>query len=671
MFDDAEIQRFLSTYAKNPTLYEVECRLGQFVTDGKQTQFVPGIAKPDFYRMINFHQQTFNSETSTTSQRINGQMRHENDKMIKKEPMGRIDLVDYDVRIALSKETAQQAARNNIFDETSIMRIFCYTRTKKRTSFFVCPELRLDFTEVYSRQGDTLDGPEVTYEVELEVVREISPGALKDSIIRLIQYWRETHYVISKSVVASMEKSFCQLVGVKNLSFFAGAQPRTMQQDDTSTLQAQPYAITHKLDGVRSYLYITHRGMVTLITGSVMKQIAWMDSSDFDETVLDGELTNAFHAFDVICWKGRDLRGNEMFGSLRTRLALIDLIVRRTAQRDVFRAKEYYFTGSMTELQTTLKSLLSKPSFVLADVDGIIFVPSEEMYPRTKIWRGLMKWKPRVTIDFRVHGDLLFVNSAHREIEFRPEDMHQVGTLRQTFTSMKCDDGEIYECYWEPNLKMFIPVRHRGDKTKPNFINIALDNFYAMRNPVTLSVLIGEDYVPQGYLNAARKEKYLVSIPDAVGIIQAKRDEAIEDDENSGVCAAEPCLDICPDVAQASALDEDVVMDEYEDDACEEYADDAEAAEMQSDEKAEDDQDDSSESSESEQEQHAAKAPRKTQQRGKREPPVLLFGKPVKKWRLAELKVACAERNLKIKGKKAVLIEHLRLWETKNGTPSV
>ena len=668
MFDDAGIQRFLSTYAKNPTLYEVEARLGRFVTEGNQTHFVPGIAKPDFYRMINFHQKTFNSETSTTSQRINGQMRHENDKVVKKEPMGRVDMVDYDVRIALSKETIQQTSRNNIFDETSIMRIFCYTRTKKRTSFFVCPELRLDFTEVYSRQGDTLDGPEVTYEVELEVVREIAPGALKDSIVRLLQYWRETHYVIPKSVVTSMEKSFCQLVGVKNLSCFAGAQPRTMQQDDTSTLQSQPYAITYKLDGVRSYLYITRRGMVTLITGTVIKQIACMDSSDFDETVLDGELTNAFHAFDVICWKGRDLRGDDKYGCLRTRLALIDVLVRRTTQRDMFLAKEYYFTDSMTELQATLKSLLSKPSFVYADVDGIIFVPSEEVYPRTKIWRGLMKWKPRVTIDFRVHGNVLFVNSAHREIEFKPDDMHQVGTLRQTFTSMKCEDGEIYECYWEPNLKMFIPVRHRADKAKPNFIDIALDNFYAIRNPVTLSVLIGEDYVPQGYLNAARKEKYLVSIPDAVGIIQAKRDDAIEDDESSGVCAAEPCLDICPDVAQASALDEDVIMTDEYDDACEEYADDV--AETQSDEKAEDDQDDS-ESSDSEQEQHAVthKAPRKTQQRGKREPPVLLFGKPVKKWRLAELKVACAERNLKIKGKKAVLIEHLRLWEMKNGTP--
>lgn len=60
---------------------------------------------------------------------------------------------------------------------------------------------------------------------------------------------------------------------------------------------------------------------------------------------------------------------------------------------------------------------------------------------------------------------------------------------------MKCDDGEIYECYWEFNFKMFILVCYWGDKIKLNFIDIVLDNFYVMCNLVILSVFVGEDYV--------------------------------------------------------------------------------------------------------------------------------------------------------------------------------
>lgn len=699
MFDDSAIHRFLLSYTRNPAIYEVEARLGRFDVNGKN--FTSGVSQEDFDRMIKFHQKELRSETSVVTQRYSGQMRYEKDKVVKKEPIDRFDVHEFDVRVSLSRETVQQ---NSSMNEHSILQVICYTRVKKRTSFFISRELRLDFTEVTTTQGDALDGPTITYEVELEVISDITVSGFRSALENLLKYWKSTHFILPKSKTASLEKAFCNLAKVKYMGAFTGAQPRTMQIDDISLLDSHPYAFTYKIDGVRTYLFITHRGMVLLITpgpAPKIKQIAAIETNEFDGTILDGEFSKKYYAFDTIFWKGRDLRDDVEHRSLLMRLSFLDVLARRI---NLISKKEYHFGDSFAQLSMTLSSIVSK--FTMGDdvsdedIDGIILVPVNECYPRSKYWKGLLKWKPKVTIDFRVHANRLYVGSRPMDIEFKPEDAPKAGVMLPLFTpaSMKCIDGEIYECCWDSNLKSFVPLRHRKDKLHPNFITVALDNFHAIKNPVTLPMLTGEEYTPASHESSTtnRTEKYMVSISDAVNILQTPKNHIVEDrDSDYPVCSVEPNLElpiqlptfkkrpgITKETFQNPVNNNPAEWDENNEDdentntnVDDRFTDDA-AIDDQND--SGDDSDDSTSSDDNAivskkrdsttQSQQSKNSPKPVVKRRRTSKPVvLLLGTPLKDWRLAELKAACVERDLKAKGKKSILIEQLQNWENANG----
>jgi len=682
MFDNSTIQRFLLTRARTPALYEVEARLGRFDDSGKS--FTSGVAYEDFSRMIKFHQKEMRSETSVVTQRFVGQMRHEKDKVVKKESMDRLDLNDYDVRISLSRETVQHHASVN---EYSILRLTSLTRVKRRTSFIVSHELRLDFTEVTTTQGDSLDGPLVTYEVELEVVNDITVLAFQSALENLIRYWKLTNFILSKPRINSLEKSFSNLVGVNNIRSFAGAQPRTMQLNDFALLESQPYAFTYKIDGIRTYLFITNRGTVLLVTpGSTttMKQIAAIESTEFDGTVLDGEFSQKYYTFDTIFWKGRDLRDDPEYRCLLKRMSFLDILVERVP---LIIKKDYHVGNSFEELSLGLKTSISRAlNGALAslipdeDLDGIILTPVNECYPRSKSWKGLLKWKPKVTIDFRVVRNHLFVGARPMEVEFKPENTPHAGVMLPFFntTTVKCKDGDIYECQWDANVKSFVPSKHRGDKLHPNYITIALDNFHAINNPVTLPMLTGEEYAPIGQ-TVTRTEKYMVSITDAAEIIKAPKKSTGESEIlEYPLCEAEPSLEIpiqlpvfdTTYIAEKSAEDN---VDETEPSTPEQG--DVEMEDVCEERPAtEDSACDSSES-----EEDSDNTPARTRQAVKQNSPkkiikrrrsskpvVLLLGTPLKQWRVVDLKAACAERQLKTKVKKTTLIEQLQEWECNN-----
>lgn len=684
--DDSTVQRLLNEYSRNPKTYELEARLGHFeMQNNSPLRFVAGVLCADFHRMLKFHKHHFRSEVSTTTQRINGQMRYEKERIMKKESIDRLDVPDYDIRISLCRETVQ-SSRNS--GHLSIMQVFSCTREKKRTSCFISPELRLDFTEVNTTQGDALDGPQTTYEVELEVIRELPVATFRYAIDKLLQHWRNTNYVIPNSSRAAIERSFCHLVGVKTLKSFAGAQPRTMQTGDLSLLHS-PYAFTMKMDGLRNYMYITHRGMVILVAPgeSTMKQIGALDTSDFDDTILDGELANTFHAFDALYWKGFDLRGCELYNTLHSRLNLIHTLL-MTTNSNLFIMKKYYFSNSLEDMQISLSHQVSAPRSDDAEIDGVIFVPANECYPKSKYWKGLLKWKHRVTIDFRMYADdLLFVTAGPKEIQFKPECMPHAGRFIPMFTQLKYTFGDIYECYWEPNLRSFVPIKHRVDKHKPNYITIALDNFYAINNPVTLPMLTGEEYIPGGQEVSVgnRKETYMLSVTDAVNFINASAKNDGSDDEFP-VCTAAPTMEI--PISMPASYHKRVVPfttpatpprqirgSDESDEENSEIDDDNTVPPSPIAVESPESESTCSDEEESDEEEPPVVVKKPTKKPGKvvkrkrtPEPTITLFGKPLKQWRLVDLKAACAERKLKVRGKKAILIEHLQNWQTVNGS---
>ncbi len=44
-------------------------------------------------------------------------------------------------------------------------------------------------------------------------------------------------------------------------------------------------------------------------------------------------------------------------------------------------------------------------------------------------------------------------------------------------------DKGIYECAFDTKLNSFVLLRERVDKTKPNFVSVAMDNFELTKTP--------------------------------------------------------------------------------------------------------------------------------------------------------------------------------------------
>ncbi len=640
----SNIDRLLQTYCQNANLYELEVRLGRFETlgDGKRV-FTSSIPESDFHRLLAYHKDKFTAEYSDVNQRISGKVRYEEDRSIHKEAVDREDVEELDIRICLSREKV-----NRINQETnsSMFHIIGCTRRKKRTSFKVTDDLRLDFTQVFMMRGDVLDGPVITYEVELEVTKPTKLRNLESGITKLVQMWQQTFYILTKSDIMHIDTSFKQLCGINRVEQFAGAQPRTMQIEDLHSLASQPYAITHKIDGCRTYLYVHDTGAVILVTCSPKRryqQIAVINKS-FAKTLLDGEKTTSkFYAFDTIFFKGIDLRDNDEFSDLKSRTHLAQEVC-DALPPDLIFVKKYYYSTTMQEMVKNAKILLDSPSPYT--LDGLISVPSCERYPKHKYWKGLLKWKPSITIDFRVKDSTLYVNSTYgNEIEFKPKSQPKVNMLLKAFVPQDLIDGEIYECQYDSVLQSFIPIRHRKDKPSPNFIHVALDNFHAIHNPVTISLLFDEEYNPSTPNEPPRKEQYNISVKDALSILTTPSTGTMDAPTYYPVCDIEPCINIETVTVAAETVEES-----------------AEGREGEEESSMDSEVEDSSKRSIEEEEEELEEGEKVEEEvkRRKRQPPVYLLGRPLRSWKLSELRTECGNRGLDLTGKKNDLISKLQ-----------
>jgi hypothetical protein len=652
------INRYNTSHDQN---LELEVRLGEF--DNKK--FTSGVRKADFYRMMDFYARTFECTQTFTTQETNGKYRIEANRVITKEMTDKLDDHGYGIRIAISKESPHHG---NIMDSGSIRRMTSCTRKKRRTSYNIHNSLRLDFTKVSSTEGDLPDEPKITYEIELEILRKpIDARFVHHHIQSLIQYWQDTFFIMTKAEKQQALADLAANMKCENVSRFAGAQPRTFQIEHFTLLNDIPYALTRKLDGHRAYLMISKRNVYLLnhngATSFHIKQIAALKNNDMDGTLVDGEMSTIFYAFDVIAWKDEDLRNNPAYAKLKDRLKLLDDLTKALPDR-LISLKTYHF-GSGDEIYKHVKRMVTErdPDQDYA-TDGLVFVPAEEMYPKSRFWPNLLKWKPQITIDFRIRKDKLYVKAMSGEIVFRPESHPAAGTIHAGLINFKYSDGDICECYWEPTTDSFVPIYHRPDKKYPNFIAIALDNFRAIHTPVTTHMLFGEEYIPDvGISTSMRNEKYIVNTSELVQMA-VNEVESDTEDMDFPVCKADvitqtpiivdPAPLAVPEKIPLSFDCEDINWGDSEMDPPpppQPPADDDH--DMMSDEDTTNDAGDAQTPSSLPDVSDAAVSNND-----------VLLGQPIRIWRLASLRDECKNRGLDKKGKKGDLINRLKVWES-------
>jgi len=476
---------YVNNYTKTQNVeMELEFRIGTYKGDS----FVPGIDKNTFERVLFSHENNKKllSTKINSHEEIEGSIKKitEDNKasfFMKKKRLDKIDIKNLDLRVSLSSEEILEKGPS-IFNPTM-------TRDKKRTSFFVTQYTRLDFTEVKS-------GDKISYEIEIEYINK---SELKDisifftitnEIFKLIQ---QTFYPIFTDEKNYIINAYKKLTG-KNT--FIGAQAVTLQLENLVNLVNEKYTVTDKTDGERMFLFVIDNYLYLISNKMVIKKIAYIkEKIEFNNSLLDGELIGKMFLFDILFYKGKDLR-NESFLFLK-RNEILNNLSPILNKYDVHIKK--FYMGNV--IKAGLDIYKNKDKFPYK-LDGLIFTPVDSPYPTNKKWNKLFKWKPESEIsidflikkngngiwflnsDFGTKTDLFVCTGCPSSI---PTDLYKTTVSKQIDAQYK--DNTIAEFVFMKDSINFQPIRGRPDKIKPNYIDIALDNFKNIMSPISEELL--------------------------------------------------------------------------------------------------------------------------------------------------------------------------------------
>lgn len=161
----------------------------------------------------------------------------------------------------------------------------------------------------------------------------------------------------------------------------------------------------------------------------------------------------------------------------------------------------YYSTASLD--QVLIEGVLRKPiaqntNGIIWYTDGIILTPAERPYMEVDPIKGfkfsmVKKWKPVITIDFRVKRDAtgrltLFsaVNQGQGEVAFTGDRYPWNGQAELS----EAMEGKIIEFEWTG--EGFVMFKERQDKISPNKVGVATSLWNLINDPITLEDLEGK-----------------------------------------------------------------------------------------------------------------------------------------------------------------------------------
>jgi len=282
------------------------------------------------------------------------------------------------------------------------------------------------------------------------------------------------------------------------------------------------YAIAHKADGLRKLLVIHESGLWLVYPDDEFNLVSLPGEhsdyySDMSGTIFDGELVKYkkaepkerkekyyYYAFDTIAMKGKKAvqykdyiyRTNHIKDVLSAAPVIYDNIDISVFLKpfNVIRSPEDFY-------QLSARYLDSSDSLPYEE-DGLMFTPIGTIYnPRNEnerkrslsVMPDIVKWKPveKITIDFSIqHGKsgviLLFSSEKGKLVQFKGSAYtpltNDMIDHRNELT-MIVPNETIVEYAWL-NGKL-VPIRIRHDKSRPNRLAIALDNWEDIHNPIT------------------------------------------------------------------------------------------------------------------------------------------------------------------------------------------
>lgn len=436
-----------SFYNKNKDIYEMEMRFGIF-----EKTFTPQVTLTQVTRVNAFfesHKQHY-IKTSITEDitYYPDNIRHISNIIESvrysytqtKIKQLQVDFQDYNMRFCSSSE-------KNITQDMNIEKSIRNV-VRRRTSYYS------------EKAGICFDIDEIDSKFTIEVE---SKGCNFDVFMKnvnfILQILQNSTCIISNSETNS---ALLQYYKISKKKKFIGVQPETIS--NSKILKNTNYAITEKLDGVRSLLYTFNENVYLLSPILTITKIPFKCSSN-EKFILDGEYFNGnFYVFDIVSKS-----------VLKNRLIEIDVIIKTIKPLSSFKIsrKNYYFGN----LYNTFKNTMSKLTSIH---DGLIVVLCNTDYFSS----SPLKWKPldKLTIDFQIE-----FTSSLVELNVSNETNVQVFATGEIRNFIGYSNGDIVECKFLH--ESWIPIKLRDDKKKPNFKTIAFDNFNSIKIPFDVEAL--------------------------------------------------------------------------------------------------------------------------------------------------------------------------------------
>ena len=348
-----------------------------------------------------------------------------------------------------------------------------FTRQRYRFEFDTLKGYTYMFTVITNKKP-------YDFEVEIEFdIEKMTPELISESIDELL----------SSFLLSNLNNDYSEYI-YNRISIFERYIPKpvNIKETDSQILKDNVYYVTNKLDGQRFLLYFLNGNMYSIQN----RNVKFICKTELNHCLVDTEFfQNKYYLFDCYMYNSSDDILNK---NLPERLKCCELIKK---SNPLFEIKSF-----SNQLLTETKNLLD--TLNKDENDGLIYTP-ENFSKKLPV----LKWKfpEKMSIDFRVikdkqnpslytlciftktdkYGETPFEIITKIKDELTPfkrknQIPFKINKKNATFISDKpLIDYGIYEFMFEKGN--FVCHRQREDKTKPNFINVAIDVYNDMIYP--------------------------------------------------------------------------------------------------------------------------------------------------------------------------------------------
>lgn len=525
MISSTQLDRISANYRFNKEEFiEVEARFGSYRLDRSFNSDVPYIHFDRLLRFLKSNNKLLNenlsNETTTISQtshfpnnvrKITTTQQGDLPEKIEwqtKKNLTTLDLNEFDIRISVNLEFPTEPVKDEAYPSL--------IRERIRHSF-VTNLVRIDLTEIISVKK--LEGKS-SFEVEVEFVGERQKLNLFNSFVEeIFKILKGTNLIYSNSVKNSLIVDLIQTVNTNsqnrnfnkfNLTNAILVKARNIKRKDLVFggivgNENTTYCVTYKADGVRKLLIIHPSGIWLIFPpfefNLIFKTHPIIKSLSI--SIFDGELLSdgRYLAFDTISLKRTsDVQSKTYLQRLAfcqylTTIFNLNFIVETKETHEITNSKQFF---------TIIREMLSKKDSLTYKEDGLIFTPTHSFYnPHSDnlemrqrsltLNPDVCKYKSSldITIDFMImknlngislysYDDVRKQNVLFEGDEINPFSQDMIEFNHEIISEIPSE--KIVEFEFINNK--FRPRKVRNDKSGPNKLTIALDDWKDIMNPI-------------------------------------------------------------------------------------------------------------------------------------------------------------------------------------------